>query len=91
MYSDSLVYKLVVVTCERPFSSQELWVSTCYLPSCTQHPENHPICGSMHLLPSTLLPWWLAMIPGWEGHVLQTDANHLIHLQREVDEVWLLL
>ncbi len=30
------------------------------------------------------------LVPGWEGHLLQTDAAQLIHLQREVDEVWIL-
>ncbi len=77
-YSGSLVYKLVVVT--------DLSVPRKY-------GTYYSICDSICSPPpsqSTLLLWWLAMIPGWEGHLLQTDAAHLIHLQREVDDVALL-
>ncbi len=40
----------------------------------------YSICDSICSPPpssSTFLLWWLDMIPGWEGHVLETDAAHL--------------
>ncbi len=86
-----LVYKLVVQTCGRPFSSQELCVSIYYLPYCTQNPENHPICGSMHLLPSTISIHPPSVVVGYDsrmGGPSPSDTAHLIHLQREVDKVW---
>ncbi len=82
MNSDSLVYKLEVVTCERPFSSQELWVST-YPPVHNTLKTTPYVAPCISVLPSTILLWWLAMIPRWEGHACPSDGRKSPHTPPE--------